>query len=86
MANGQTIAAQRTGRCARLVEFDPLYCDQIIRRYEALTGKQAVLVGTRLSFELIAEQRAHGLQDPVQAEHAQSSEQLSNEEEAFDER
>jgi hypothetical protein len=75
------IAAERTGRCARLIEFDPLYCDQIIRRYEALTGKEAVLAGTPLSFEVIAEQRAQGLHDPVQAEHAQSSAQLSSEEE-----
>jgi DNA modification methylase len=75
------IAAERTGRCARLIEFDPLYCDQIIRRYEALTGKEAVLAGTPLSFEDIAEQRAQGLQAPVQAEHAQSSAQLFNEEE-----
>jgi DNA methylase len=70
------IAAERTGRCARLIEVDPLYCDQIIRRYEALTGKQAVVAGTRLSFEVIAEQRAPALQDAIAAEHAQSSEQF----------
>jgi DNA modification methylase len=70
------IAAERTGRCARLIEFDPLYCDQIIRRYEAITGKQAVLAGTQLSLEAIAEQRAQGLQAPFAAEHAQSPAQF----------
>jgi DNA modification methylase len=66
------IAAERTGRCARLIEFDPLYCDQIVRRYEALTGKQAVLAGPQLSFEAIAEQRAQGLQDAIEATHVQT--------------
>jgi DNA modification methylase len=54
------IAAEKTGRCARLIEFDPLYCDRIVRRYEALTGKSVVLVGTRSSFEIITEQRIAG--------------------------
>jgi DNA modification methylase len=35
------IAAQMTGRAARLIEFDPLYCDTIIRRFESFTGKRA---------------------------------------------
>jgi DNA modification methylase len=52
------IAAEKTGRRARLVEFDPVYCDRIIRRYEALTGKQAVLAGTTSSFEAIADRRS----------------------------
>ena len=40
------IAADKTGRCARLIEFDPAYCDRIVRRYERVTGKQAVLART----------------------------------------
>ena len=51
------IAAERTGRQARLIEFDPVYCDQIIGRYEALSGKQAVLAGAETSFEMVAEER-----------------------------
>jgi DNA modification methylase len=54
------IAAEKTGRYARLVEFDPIYCDRIVRRYEALTGKQGMLAGTSFSFEVIAEQRVAG--------------------------
>jgi len=34
------IAAERCGRKARLIELDPLYCDVIVRRFEAFTGKQ----------------------------------------------
>ena len=35
------IAAEKTGRQARLIEFDPGYCDTIVRRWEAFTGKLA---------------------------------------------
>ena len=44
------IAAQMTGRSARLIEFDPAYCDTIIRRFEAFTGKQARLSSTGETF------------------------------------
>jgi len=37
------IAAERTARVARMIELDPLYCDVICRRFEALTGKPAIL-------------------------------------------
>ena len=37
------IAAEKTGRCARLIEFDPIYCDTIVRRWQAYSGKQAYL-------------------------------------------
>lgn len=36
------LAAEQTGRRARLLELDPLYGDVIIRRYEAATGAKAV--------------------------------------------
>lgn len=35
------IAAEQTGRKARVMEYDPVYCDVIIERYEALTGIKA---------------------------------------------
>lgn len=35
------LAAEQTGRRARLLELDPLYCDVIIRRAEAATGLRA---------------------------------------------
>lgn len=51
------IAAEKTGRAARLIEYDPLYCDTIIRRWEAFTGKRASLTGTGAYFEDVAEAR-----------------------------
>lgn len=51
------IAAHKAGRVARLIEYDPLYCDLIVRRFEKLTGKQAVLEATGHSFEDIQELR-----------------------------
>ena len=52
------IAAERTGRVARLVELDPIYCDVICRRYAALTGVEPVLEATGESFAAAAETRA----------------------------
>ena len=50
-----------TGRRARLVEFDPAYCDQIVRRFEQVTGKQAKLAATGQRFEVVAEERGLSL-------------------------
>src|ERR1700688_4815902 len=52
------IAAEKTGRRARLIEFDPAYCDRIVRRFELATGKQARLRATCRPFEIVAEERA----------------------------
>jgi DNA modification methylase len=51
------IAAEKTGRAARLIEFDPLYCDTIVRRWECYTGKRAALAVTGDSFEATTEAR-----------------------------
>jgi DNA modification methylase len=51
------IAAQKSGRRARLIECDPLYCDVILRRYEEATGKRALLAQTGETFEEAAQQR-----------------------------
>jgi DNA modification methylase len=51
------IAADKCGRAARLIEYDPGYCDTIIARWERLTGKQAMLVSTGEVFEDVAEIR-----------------------------
>lgn len=56
--SGSTLmAAEKTGRSARLIEYDPLYCDTIVRRWEAYTGKEAILAGGSESFEATAESR-----------------------------
>lgn len=51
------IAAEKTGRNSRLIEYDPLYCDTIIRRWEKLTGKHAMLAVTNETFEDLADSR-----------------------------
>jgi DNA modification methylase len=51
------IAAEKTGRRARVIEFDPAYCDQIVRRFKQVTGKQATLAATGQSFETVADER-----------------------------
>ena len=51
------IAAEKTGRSARLIEYDPLYCDTIVRRWEAYTGKPAILKATGQTFEAVVEAR-----------------------------
>jgi DNA modification methylase len=51
------IAAEKTGRSARLIEYDPAYCDTILRRFERVTGKQALLVATGETFEDVEQHR-----------------------------
>ncbi len=38
------VACEQNGRNAYVMEFDPRYCDVIVKRWEALTGKKAVLL------------------------------------------
>jgi DNA modification methylase len=52
------VAAQKSGRCARLIEYDPAYCDVILRRLEAVTGACAILARTGQTFEDVAAARA----------------------------
>lgn len=51
------IAAEVCGRNALLLEYDPLYCDTIIRRWEAFTGKRATLETSNEAFEQVGVQR-----------------------------
>ena len=45
------IAAERTGRSARLLELDPKYVDVIVERWQNLTGHAAVLDGEDRTFD-----------------------------------
>ena len=50
--SGSTLlAAEQTGRFARLIEIDPGYCDVTIRRWQSMTGKQAVNMATGMTFD-----------------------------------
>jgi len=51
------LAAERTGRRARLVEIDPIYADLIIRRWQDMTGEDAYLERTEKTFEQMHEER-----------------------------
>jgi DNA modification methylase len=55
LGSGSTlIAAERTERRCRGVEVDPLYVDVIVRRYEAETGREAILEATGETFAALA--------------------------------
>lgn len=50
------IAAEKCGRRAHMIEYDPRYCDTIVRRWQRYTGKQAIRDTTGQTFEeLVAE-------------------------------
>jgi DNA modification methylase len=51
------IAAEMCGRQARLLEFDPGYCDTIVSRWEVYTGKRATLNPDGRSFEEVTAER-----------------------------
>lgn len=52
------IACEQTGRVARMAELDPTYADVIVMRWQAFTGREAVLAGTSATFAETAAQRA----------------------------
>ena len=58
---GTTIlAADRIGRRARGIEIDPLYVDAAIRRWQQVTKRDAILEGTRKTFDEVAKERRRG--------------------------
>lgn len=58
MGSGTTlIAAERCGRVACGIELEPIYLDRSIRRWEAVTGKDAIHVQSGLTFAELAESR-----------------------------
>ncbi len=62
LGSGTTlIAAQTVGRVCLAIELEPLFVDVAVRRWEAFTGKRAVLDGGGLSFEDIAADRGKHL-------------------------
>lgn len=48
------IAAEKTGRIGFGIEFDPVYIEVAIRRWETLTGEKAVHAATGLTLEALA--------------------------------
>lgn len=57
--SGTTIlAAEKTGRRGRGIEYEPRYVDVIVRRWQTFTGKAAVHAETGRTFEEMEEARA----------------------------
>jgi DNA modification methylase len=60
------VAAEATGRRCRAIEFDGPYCDVIIRRWSAMTGREAVLEATGETFAEVEARRSNeGPPDPA---------------------
>jgi hypothetical protein len=47
------IAAEKTGRVARLMELDAQYCDVIVRRWQDRSGKQATRESDGVPFDAL---------------------------------
>jgi DNA modification methylase len=68
LGSGTTlVAAERTGRRCYGLELDPLYVDGIIRRWEKLTGRQAVLAATGEQFDTVAALRRPESEEPTES-------------------
>jgi DNA modification methylase len=56
VGSGTTIiAAETTGRVALAIDVDPGYVDVAIRRWQNFTGRKAMLEGTELTFDQLAQ-------------------------------
>lgn len=50
------IACEKSGRKARCIELEPKYCDVIVRRWQGLTGRNAVHADTGKTFNQSAQE------------------------------
>jgi DNA modification methylase len=58
LGSGTTLAAaEQTGRICHGLELDPRYVDVVVERWQALTGKKALLDGDGGTFEEVAKGR-----------------------------
>ena len=58
LGSGSTlIAAEKSGRVCFGIEIDQIYCDTIIRRYQKLTGTDAILEATGETFSALTVKR-----------------------------
>jgi DNA modification methylase len=65
------IAAEKSGRQARLIELDPKYVDVIVRRWQEYTGAQAVREADGVRFDdLVGAAEAADVSDELDAEEA----------------
>ena len=58
LGSGTTLmAAELTERVCHGLELDPRYVDLIVKRWQQFTGKEAILDGTKRSFDEVAAER-----------------------------
>jgi DNA modification methylase len=64
LGSGTTLlAAERTGRVSRGIELDPIYIDTAIRRWQNLTGRDAVRLSDGRHFREIEAELEHGVDE-----------------------
>ena len=64
LGSGTTLlAAERTGRVCRGIELDPIYIDTAIRRWQNLTGRDAVRLSDGRLFREIEAELEHGVDE-----------------------
>lgn len=56
-SGSKLMAAGKTGCFARLIKYDPPYCDTMVRRWQAYTGKPATLGSTEQKLYQVDEVR-----------------------------
>jgi len=61
------IAAHKTGRRDHLCELDPLYCDRIIRRWQAYAKDDAIVASSGESFEIVKARQTAGADGRVRS-------------------
>jgi DNA modification methylase len=59
------IGCEEIGRCARLLEIAPEYCDVIIQRWQNFTGREATLDGHGATLAHVAAGRAMESEDAI---------------------
>jgi DNA modification methylase len=57
-SGSQLVAAEKLERRCRAMEISPAFVDVGVRRWEAMTGKKALLEGTEKSFDQVAAERS----------------------------
>ena len=70
------IAAERTGRSARIIEMEPRYVDATIERFEQLTGQDAVEVTSGLTFAQMRDWLE--IEGPIEPETHAGMEDIAN--------
>ena len=64
------IAAEMTGRACHAIELNPAYVDVAVERWQAETGKEAILDGDGRTFAQVKAERLGETPAPAEGAHA----------------